>query len=165
MTILITGAAGFIGSHVAEALLARGDQVVGIDNLNDYYSVALKHARLKRLEEKPGFRFIKADVADKTSIEGVLGQVKSSGGQITGIVHLAAQAGVRYSLENPYAYADANVMGQVVMLEAAREPGPAGPFRLRQFLIRLWRQHQAALLDRRSGRSSGVALRRDQAGG
>jgi UDP-glucuronate 4-epimerase len=120
MTILITGAAGFIGSHVAEALLARGDQVVGIDNLNDYYSVALKHARLERLEGKQGFLFIKADVADKASIDSVLGQVKSGGDRITGVVHLAAQAGVRYSLENPYAYADANVMGQVVMLEAAR---------------------------------------------
>jgi UDP-glucuronate 4-epimerase len=120
MTILITGAAGFIGSHVAQALLARGDQVVGIDNLNDYYSVALKRARLEQLEGKPGFRFIKADVSDKASIAQVLAQVKAGGEDITGIVHLAAQAGVRYSLENPYAYADANVMGQVVMLEAAR---------------------------------------------
>src|SRR4051794_3106942 len=120
MTILITGAAGFIGSHVAEALLERGDQVVGIDNLNDYYSVALKRARLGRLEGKKGFRFIQAHVADKESIGGVLEQVGSGGGKITGIIHLAAQAGVRYSLENPYAYADANVMGQVVMLEAAR---------------------------------------------
>jgi UDP-glucuronate 4-epimerase len=124
MTILITGAAGFIGSHVAEALLARGDQVVGIDNLNDYYSVALKRARLQRLEGKPGFHFMQADVADRASIEDVLREVKAggnaAGGPITGIVHLAAQAGVRYSLENPYAYADSNVMGQVVMLEAAR---------------------------------------------
>lgn len=120
MTILITGAAGFIGSHVAQTLLARGDQVVGIDNLNDYYSVALKRARLEQLEGKSGFRFIQADVADKASIGGVLAHVKAGGEKITGIVHLAAQAGVRYSLENPYAYADANVMGQVVMLEAAR---------------------------------------------
>ena len=120
MTILITGAAGFIGSHVAQALLARGDQVVGIDNLNDYYSVALKRARLERLDGKPGFSFIQADVADKASIDGVLAQAKAKGQKVTGIIHLAAQAGVRYSLENPYAYADANVMGQVVMLEAAR---------------------------------------------
>ena len=120
MTILITGAAGFIGSHVAEALLARGDRVVGVDNLNDYYSIALKRARLGRLEGDPGFSFIQADVADKASIDGVLAQAKAEGQAITGIIHLAAQAGVRYSLENPYAYADANVMGQVVMLEAAR---------------------------------------------
>jgi UDP-glucuronate 4-epimerase len=120
MTILITGAAGFIGSHVAQALLTRGDQVVGIDNLNDYYSVALKRARLERLDGAPGFSFIQADVADKTSIDGVLAQAKANGQKVTGIIHLAAQAGVRYSLENPYAYADANVMGQVVMLEAAR---------------------------------------------
>src|SRR3954447_18580471 len=107
MTILITGAAGFIGSHVAEALLARGDQVVGIDNLNDYYSVVLKRARLQRLEGKPGFRFMQADVADRASIEDALRDVKagsdSAGGPITGIVHLAAQAGGRYSPGKPYA--------------------------------------------------------------
>jgi UDP-glucuronate 4-epimerase len=117
MTIFLTGVAGFIGSHVAEALLGRGEEVVGIDNLNDYYSVDLKHARLRRIADKPGFRFIQADVADRTSIHDAL---QTAGGAVTGIIHLAAQAGVRYSLENPYAYADANVMGQVVMLEAAR---------------------------------------------
>jgi UDP-glucuronate 4-epimerase len=116
MTIFLTGAAGFIGSHVARALLARGDRVVGIDNLNDYYSVDLKRARLALLEGLPGFRFIRADVADRASIQDAL----KAAGPVTGIVHLAAQAGVRYSLENPYAYADSNVMGQVVMLEAAR---------------------------------------------
>ncbi|UEM04410.1 NAD-dependent epimerase/dehydratase family protein [Skermanella rosea] len=119
MTIFLTGVAGFIGSHVAEALLARGDQVVGIDNMNDYYSVDLKRARLGRLAGRTGFTFIQADVADRDAVGAALKRAGSSG-PVTGIVHLAAQAGVRYSLENPYAYADANVVGQVVMLEAAR---------------------------------------------
>jgi UDP-glucuronate 4-epimerase len=117
MTIFLTGVAGFIGSHVAAALLARGEEVVGIDNLNDYYSVDLKRARLRRMTDNPDFRFIQADVADRVSIRDAL---ETAGDKVTGIVHLAAQAGVRYSLENPYAYAEANVMGQVVMLEAAR---------------------------------------------
>ena len=116
MTILVTGAAGFIGSHVAAALLERGESVLGLDNLNDYYSVALKEARLARLQDKPGFRFRNADVSDRAAIEGMALDFQD----VTGIIHLAAQAGVRYSLENPYAYIDANVTGQVVMLEAAR---------------------------------------------
>ncbi|WP_158043793.1 NAD-dependent epimerase/dehydratase family protein [Skermanella pratensis] len=119
MTIFLTGVAGFIGSHVAEALLARGDQVVGIDNMNDYYSVDLKRARLERLARRTGFTFIQADVSDREAVGAALKRAGSSG-PVAGIVHLAAQAGVRYSLENPYAYADANVVGQVVMLEAAR---------------------------------------------
>ncbi|SMH57930.1 SDR family NAD(P)-dependent oxidoreductase [Azospirillum agricola] len=116
MTILVTGAAGFIGSHVAAALLDRGQSVLGLDNLNDYYSVALKEARLARLQARPGFRFVKADVADRATVEGLWPQFQD----VTGVVHLAAQAGVRYSLENPYAYVDANVTGQVALLEAAR---------------------------------------------
>jgi len=116
MTIIVTGAAGFIGSHVAHALLDRGDAVVGVDNLNDYYDVNLKHARLDRLRARPGFTFRHADIADKEQMAGVV----DAHPETRGIIHLAAQAGVRYSLENPYAYADANVMGQVVMLEAAR---------------------------------------------
>ncbi|KAA1058656.1 SDR family NAD(P)-dependent oxidoreductase [Azospirillum argentinense] len=116
MTIVVTGAAGFIGSHVAAALLDRGETVLGIDNLNDYYSVALKEARLARLAARPGFRFIKADVSDRSAIEALAPDFAAA----TGVVHLAAQAGVRYSLENPYAYVDANVTGQVAMLEAAR---------------------------------------------
>ncbi|MBB3263832.1 UDP-glucuronate 4-epimerase [Azospirillum sp. OGB3] len=116
MTIVVTGAAGFIGSHVAAALLDRGETVLGIDNLNDYYSVALKEARLARLTARPGFRFIKADVSDRTAVEALAPDFAAA----TGVVHLAAQAGVRYSLENPYAYVDANVTGQVAMLEAAR---------------------------------------------
>ncbi|MFL7901191.1 SDR family NAD(P)-dependent oxidoreductase [Azospirillum argentinense] len=116
MTIVVTGAAGFIGSHVAAALLDRGETVLGIDNLNDYYSVALKEARLARLAARPGFRFIKADVSDRATVEALAPDFTTA----TGVVHLAAQAGVRYSLENPYAYVDANVTGQVAMLEAAR---------------------------------------------
>ncbi|WP_207477576.1 SDR family NAD(P)-dependent oxidoreductase [Arenibaculum pallidiluteum] len=117
MTTIVTGAAGFIGFHVAAALLDRGESVVGIDNLNDYYSVDLKKARLSRLADRPGFRFFQADVSDRAAIADAF----AAAGPVRRVAHLAAQAGVRYSLENPYAYAEANVMGQVVMLEAARQ--------------------------------------------
>jgi UDP-glucuronate 4-epimerase len=116
MSILLTGAAGFIGFHVAKALLARGDRVLGVDNLNDYYDVSLKEARLAQLRTSPNFGFTKLDVADR---EGVLKLVERHR-DLSGIIHLAAQAGVRHSLENPYAYIEANVMGTLVMLEAAR---------------------------------------------
>ena len=112
--ILVTGAAGFIGAAVCHALLARGDEVLGLDNLNPYYDVGLKEARLARLAPQKNFAFRKADIADKDAIL----PLADSG--ITGIVHLAAQPGVRYSLENPYAYITANVMGQVMILELAR---------------------------------------------
>ena len=114
MRILVTGAAGFIGFHVARALLARGDEVIGVDNMNDYYDVALKQARLDQLTPHKNFTFHKFNIADK---DAMLPLAKSG---ITHIVHLAAQAGVRYSLENPYAYAESNLLGQVVMLELAR---------------------------------------------
>ena len=120
MSILVTGAAGFIGFHVAKALLERGDQVVGIDNLNDYYDVRLKQARLAELAAFPGFVFAKLDVADRDGVFALVDRHK----ELTGIIHLAAQAGVRYSLENPFAYIDANVMGTLVMLEAARRIKP-----------------------------------------
>jgi len=116
MSILLTGAAGFIGFHVAKALLDRGERVVGIDNLNDYYDVRLKEARLDLLRADPGFAFAKLDVADR---DGILALVEGHR-DLRSIIHLAAQAGVRYSLENPYAYVDANVMGTLVMFEAAR---------------------------------------------
>src|SRR5262245_59533755 len=116
MSILLTGAAGFIGFHVARALLVRREHVVGIDNLNDYYDVRLKEARLDQLRAYPGFDFAKLDVADR---DGVLAIVEGHR-DLRSIIHLAAQAGVRYSLENPYAYVDANVMGTLVMFEAAR---------------------------------------------
>ena len=116
MTILVTGAAGFIGYHVTEALLARGALVVGLDNLSDYYDVSLKQARLARLEERSGFYFRKIDIADRDMMLELAKEFPA----ITGIVHLAAQPGVRYSLVNPYAYVTANVMGHLVMMELAR---------------------------------------------
>ena len=116
MSILLTGAAGFIGSHVARALLERGDRVIGIDNLNDYYDVRLKEARLALLGAYPGFAFTKLDVADRDGVFALVGHHKN----LRSIIHLAAQAGVRYSLKNPFAYVDANVMGTLVILEAAR---------------------------------------------
>lgn len=116
MSVLVTGAAGFIGYHVAAALLARGERVVGIDNLNAYYDVSLKEARLARLAPHAHFSFETLDISDRDAILA-LGERHAD---ITGIVHLAAQAGVRYSLVDPYAYIQSNVMGQVVMLEMAR---------------------------------------------
>jgi len=117
MAILITGAAGFIGFHVAERLLARGEAVIGIDSLNDYYSVQLKRDRLARLGERHGerFRFHQVDFADHAALEAAL-----AGADFAGIVHLGAQAGVRYSLENPRAYVQANLVGHLNMLEIAR---------------------------------------------
>lgn len=120
MTILVTGTAGFIGFHVAKALLAQGRPVLGIDNLNDYYDPALKQARLARLQDQPGFRFERLDIADTAAVSALV----SPASGITNIVHLAAQAGVRYSLQNPHAYIAANIQGQINLLEAARHlPG------------------------------------------
>lgn len=116
MTILVTGAAGFIGMHVAEALLARGDQVIGLDSMSAYYDVRLKRARVARLEDNKGFTFLHADVSDRVAM---LHLAQAHAG-ITRIVHLAAQAGVRHSLVDPFAYVDANVMGHLVVLELAR---------------------------------------------
>jgi UDP-glucuronate 4-epimerase len=118
MSVLVTGAAGFIGFHVSQALLARGDAVVGIDNLSPYYDVALKRARLARLAERQpaGFAFHQADIADREAAAAIVARHP----EIDRVVHLAAQAGVRHSLEDPYSYVAANVMGQVVMLEAVR---------------------------------------------
>ena len=118
MTILVTGAAGFIGFHVSKALLARGETVIGLDSITPYYDVRLKHARLEQLSDYPGFSFRLADVSDEAALLALADE--PAGEEITGIIHLAAQAGVRYSLENPLAYIEANVRGQVVMLEAAR---------------------------------------------
>jgi UDP-glucuronate 4-epimerase len=116
--ILLTGAAGFIGYHLAERLLARGDEVVGLDNLNDYYDVRLKQARLARLEGKPGFRFIKTDLADRAAMEGVFAQ-----GRFDAVLHMAAQAGVRYSLNHPHAYVQSNLVGFLNVLEGCRQQG------------------------------------------
>jgi len=116
MSILVTGAAGFIGSHVARALLARGEQVLGIDNFSNYYDPVLKFARLKPLREDKGFTFLEADVSDREAMLGLAAQYPG----LDRIVHLAAQPGVRHSLVDPYVYVQTNVMGHLVMLELAR---------------------------------------------
>ncbi|MCE1239554.1 MAG: SDR family NAD(P)-dependent oxidoreductase, partial [Azonexaceae bacterium] len=115
MKILVTGAAGFIGCETALRLLERGDEVVGIDNLNDYYEVALKDARLARLNGRPGFRFVRLDIADRQGVAALFAAEK-----FDRVVHLAAQAGVRYSIQNPHAYADSNLLGFVNILEGCR---------------------------------------------
>ena len=115
MKILVTGAAGFIGMSTALRLLARGDEVVGIDNLNDYYEVALKEARLAQLQPHANFRFIKIDIADRPGIEKLFADEK-----FDRVIHLAAQAGVRYSIKNPHAYVDSNLVGFVNILEGCR---------------------------------------------
>ena len=119
MSILLTGAAGFIGFHVARALLARGEQVVGVDNITPYYDVRLKQARLDILQQNPNFTFLPLDIAVR---EGML-DLANSHPQIDRIVHLAAQAGVRYSMVDPYAYVHSNVMGHLCVLELARKLG------------------------------------------
>jgi UDP-glucuronate 4-epimerase len=116
MTVLVTGAAGFIGYHVATALLARGEAVVGIDDLNDYYDVSLKRARLDRLESQTNFTFHRVDIADQAAVDALA----ADAGPFRAVVHLAAQAGVRYSLENPMAYIRSNVVGHTIILELCR---------------------------------------------
>jgi UDP-glucuronate 4-epimerase len=115
MKVLVTGAAGFIGMHVSERLLARGDIVVGLDNLNDYYDPQLKRDRLARLTPHPAFRFERVDVADRDAMEMLFAQA-----HFDRVVHLAAQAGVRYSLINPRAYIDSNIVGFTNILEGCR---------------------------------------------
>jgi len=116
MTVLVTGAAGFIGLHTCQRLLARGEQVLGIDSLNDYYDPTLKRDRLALLEGSPGFRFQQLDVANRSGLEALFSQH-----QIDRIVHLAAQAGVRYSITHPHAYGEANLTGFLNVLECARQ--------------------------------------------
>ena len=115
MKILVTGAAGFIGFHTARALLDRGDHVVGLDNLNDYYDVTLKQARLAQLEGRNGFNFAKIDLADRSAMEDLFAREK-----FDRVIHLAAQAGVRYSIENPHAYVNSNLTGFMNILEGCR---------------------------------------------
>ncbi|MFP3521821.1 NAD-dependent epimerase [Pantoea sp. SIMBA_072] len=115
MNFLVTGAAGFIGFHVSQRLLAAGHQVVGIDNLNDYYDVNLKHARLNLIKADPGFTFIEMDLADSDAMASLFDQQK-----FQRVIHLGAQAGVRYSIENPHAYADSNLTGHLNILEGCR---------------------------------------------
>jgi UDP-glucuronate 4-epimerase len=116
MNLLVTGVAGFIGAHVAQRLLARGDRVVGIDNLNDYYPVALKHDRLARLEGRSEFRFERIDLADRLAMAALFAEHR-----FERVVHLGAQAGVRYSMTNPMAYVDSNLVGFAHVLEGCRQ--------------------------------------------
>ncbi|MFB3058545.1 MAG: SDR family NAD(P)-dependent oxidoreductase, partial [Gammaproteobacteria bacterium] len=118
MKILVTGAAGFIGYHISRVLCQRGDEVVGIDNLNDYYDVGLKQARLAQLDSVPDFEFIKMDIAHRPVMEKLFADRK-----FDRVVNMAAQAGVRYSLENPNAYVDSNLVGYTNLLEGCRHHG------------------------------------------
>ena len=119
-SVLVTGVAGFVGSHVARALLARGDTVVGIDNFSDYYDPVLKFARVKPLRETAGFTFIEGDISDR----GTMLALADRPGGLDRIVHLAAQPGIRHSKTDPYIYVQTNVMGHLVLLELARRLGP-----------------------------------------
>lgn len=118
MKYLVTGAAGFIGFHLSRRLCADGHQVVGIDNLNDYYAVSLKEARLARLTSLPGFRFERCDLADRPAMATLFARE-----QFERVIHLGAQAGVRYSLDNPFAYSESNLTGMLTVLEGCRQQG------------------------------------------
>ncbi|MDX2239651.1 MAG: NAD-dependent epimerase [Leptolyngbyaceae cyanobacterium bins.302] len=118
VSVLVTGAAGFIGSHLSQRLLNRGDAVVGLDNLSDYYDVSLKHDRLSQLKESPNFKFYKLDLADRPAIAQLFANQS-----FDVVVNLAAQAGVRYSLKNPQAYIDSNLLGFANILEGCRQAG------------------------------------------
>src|SRR5262245_28055086 len=113
-TIVVTGGAGFIGSHLCEALVKRGDRVVAIDNLNDFYDPAIKRRNLALLSGKPSFRFVEKDIRDRAAMQAIVAEARPET-----IVHLAAMAGVRPSIENPALYADVNVMGTSALLDAA----------------------------------------------
>ena len=115
MKVLVTGTAGFIGFHTARYLLARGDEVVGLDNVNDYYDVRLKEARLALLDPTPGYRFVRMNLEDREGMEKLFREER-----FERVVHLAAQAGVRYSIENPHAYIDSNILGHLNVLEGCR---------------------------------------------
>ena len=118
MKLLVTGAAGFIGSHAAQRFLARGDEVVGLDNLNDYYDVTLKQARLARLQAQPAFRFVKLDLADQAGMSALFARER-----FQRVVHLGAQAGVRHSLTEPHSYVTSNIVGTLNVLEGCRHNG------------------------------------------
>src|SRR5688572_29086237 len=118
MRFLVTGAAGFIGYHTSKALLDRGDEVIGLDNINSYYDVRLKEARLSMLQGRNGFSFHKLDLVDRAGMERLIAETRPQR-----VIHLAAQAGVRYSIENPHAYIDSNIVGTMNILEGCRHNG------------------------------------------
>ena len=141
--ILVTGAAGFIGFHIARQLLAEGRDVVGLDNLNDYYDPALKQARLNILRENSRFSFVQADLADRAAMAALFARHR-----FAVVVHLAAQAGVRHSIDHPHAYVDANLEGFVNVLEGCRHNRmPSSGVCI--VVVGLWRQHQVAVFGRR----------------
>ena len=113
--ILVTGAAGFIGYHTSERLLARGDEVVGLDNVNDYYDPTLKEARIARLARHPGFRLVRMELADRDGVARLFREER-----FDRVINLAAQAGVRYSITNPHAYIESNLVGFINILEGCR---------------------------------------------
>ncbi len=157
-TILVTGAAGFIGFHIARRLLAEGRDVVGLDNLNSYYDPALKRARLNILRENPRFSFVQSDLADRAAMASLFAKHR-----FAVVVHLAAQAGVRHSIDHPHVYVDANLEGFANVLEGCRHNRmPSSGVCV--VIVGLWRQHQAAVFGRGQDRSSGQPLRRDQKG-
>ena len=116
MKVLVTGAAGFIGFHTARALIARGDEVVGLDNLNSYYDPGLKESRLEILRRQPGFRFEQVEIADRSAVQSIFRRER-----FQRVVHLAAQAGVRYSTENPHLYVQSNITGFLHIIEGCRD--------------------------------------------
>ena len=154
-TVLVTGAAGFIGMHVSLRLMADGHRVVGVDNLNAYYDPALKHARLARLQADPAFSFHRLDLADVDAVANLFAQAKP-----LYVVHLAAQAGVRYAIDHPYAYSSSNLHGSTAILENCRRHGVRPG--VRQQLQRLRRQQQGPVRRDRPGQSSGQLLRGHQ---
>jgi UDP-glucuronate 4-epimerase len=121
MSVVVTGSAGFIGYHVSLALLERGEEVVGVDNLNPYYDPALKRARLRQLEARPGFAFVAANIVDH---EAMIALARQHRDRVSGVVHLAAQAGVRHSIEAPFDYVESNLTGHMVILETCRHELP-----------------------------------------
>ena len=138
LKILVTGAAGFIGFHVSRRLLAEGHIVTGYDNLNPYYDVTLKHARLAELAKEAAFRFVEGDLADSDAVDALFHE-----GKFTHVVNLAAQAGVRYSLKNPKAYGDANLTGFLNILEACRHNKIEHLVYV--ILLGLWREYRDAV--------------------
>ena len=154
MTVLVTGSAGFIGFHVATALLARGERVVGVDNLNDYYDVRLKEARLAQLSGRNNFSFHQVDIADQEAMDAVA----RADGPFTSVVHLAAQAGVRYSIENPLAYVHSNLVGHTVILELCRHMDGLEHLVYASSSSVYGGNTKPAFLDRRSGRCACLAV-------